>query len=49
MGHCHPPDGVCYVALDKRSIPPEVDRCTMLTRRQGLVCSEITVDDGMSR
>ena len=33
---------------DKRSLPPEVDLCPLLTRRQGLVCPEITVDDAMS-
>ena len=48
MGPCHPPDGACPLALDKLGLLPEVDLYTLLTRRQGLVCPKITVDDATS-
>ena len=48
MGLCRLQGGVCLLALDKQGLQSEVDLCTLLTRRQGLVCPEITVDDAMS-
>ena len=45
MGLCRLPDGVLRLALDKQGLQSEVDLCTLLVRRQGLVYPRITVDD----
>ncbi len=48
MGLCRLQGGVLRLALVKQSLQSEVDLCTLLTRRQGLVYPKTTVDDAMS-
>ena len=48
MGPCRLQGGVLRLALVKQSLQSEVALYTLLTRRQGLVCPKISVDDAMS-